>query len=76
MNVFALSVFALGSTPASATSSSSWFVGSLSGPEMRGANAGPADDGAAEDDVDAVAVGEGVGAEERLLAGRQVLCHR
>ena len=41
MNVFAVSVLALGRTPASATSSSSWFAGSLSGPEMRGANAGP-----------------------------------
>ena len=41
MYVFALSDLALGRIPASATSSSSWLVGSLSGPETRGANAGP-----------------------------------
>ena len=41
MNVFAVSDLALGRMPASATSSSSWFVGSLSGPETRGAYAGP-----------------------------------
>ena len=64
VNVFAVSLFAFGRTPKSALSSSSWFRRQLERAVDAGRERGAADDRSLEDDVDAVAVGERVRAEE------------